>query len=155
MGPFCNAKGLPCFHDDGRPQLFSRKWAHIQGSSLARYLLARYLLAEDACYHRGGTTRLRRFAAVVGPKFFKIPFIFVWNPFVSIASFRRGFAYLVELYLFTLEFLGVVEIPSYQEIRMTRGSNLLWHSLEPKYFLSMQSLCWPWGRYTHVKGIAV
>ena len=58
MRPFCIAMGTwVCFHNDGRAQLFSRKWANIPGSALARYLLA-----GDACYHRGRTTRLRRFA---------------------------------------------------------------------------------------------
>ena len=47
---------LSCFHENGQ---------NIQGSSLARYLLA-----EDACYDRGSTTRLRRLLtdAVVDPK---------------------------------------------------------------------------------------
>ena len=73
FAPFVSRWVSSCFHNDGRPQLFSRKWAKNPGSALARYLLA-----EDACYHGGRTTRLRHFAtdAVVGPRI-------VGNPFFS------------------------------------------------------------------------
>ena len=68
-GPFVLHWIWSCFHDDGRPHLFSRKRANIQGSALAWYLLA-----ENACYHKGKTIRLRKIAtdAVVAFKFVEI-----------------------------------------------------------------------------------
>ena len=48
--------------------------------------------------------------------------------------FRRGFAQRVELYYFTPEFLGEVEIPIYYvDIRIKRGATVLWHSPEAEY----------------------
>ena len=70
------------------------------------------------------TTKMRRFATetLVGPKV--VVFFLMWNRFVSLAILRRGFVHGVKLYYFTLEFLGVVEIPTYEDIEM--GATKLW-----------------------------
>ena len=47
---------------------------------------------------------------------------------------RRGSAYRVELYYFQLKFIGEVEIPTREEMRITRGATVLWSSPEAKYF---------------------
>ena len=83
------------------------------------------------------TTRLRRFAtdALGGPKFVEISFFIHVESVRFCGYFRRGFAQRVELYYFTQEFLGVVEIPTYHEdTTIKRGATGLWHSLKAKYF---------------------
>ena len=44
------------------------------------------------------------------------------------------------MYYFALEFLSAVEIPSYQETRITRGATLLWHLAEAKYLVNADLL---------------